>query len=334
MSCKTVALSLAAALAAAPLLAQEPEPKIGARIASFEMRRAKRTPDEVARLAAAVAELLGGEKTKAVPSVTPLRSRGGSERRWLVALPDGAELRMRYIPETDELRALNREVMADGHPEKDIGQAAALEVAQRAFRQLAAARVVDERHFDLKQAEIASTWVGEGTTDGRVNRKRLVEYRVTWRRRLNGIDFANAGLRVAVHASGRLSGLRLGGVDIASEASGAVENPKGRGQWLTRKVEPAAIERRFRRDAAATGGQPDVKWARVMYVMPEGRSEAVVEPLQVYSYSLRFKTDGGEVVSRRQVLGYSLIDPAAPPIDLVPPTRAPREGDAKPASAS
>jgi hypothetical protein len=331
MSCIRMTSSLAVVLAAASAIAQE-EPKVGERIAAFEMRRASRTPEEVGRRAVHVAELLSGGKGQP-PVVTPLEE-SGEIRRFKITLPGEPALWLRYIPETDELRALNRDVLTDVRPDQDIGEAAAVELAQAAVRQLAQAGLVDERHFDLKRPEIASAWAGEGSTDGRVSRKRRIEYRVTWRRHINGLDFANAGLRVAIHASGRLSGFRMGSVEVASDASGDVESPQGKGRWLSRTVEPEAIERRFRRDAAADGGAPDVQWSRVMYVMPEGRSEAVVEPLKVYSYSLRFKSDGGEVVSRRRMLGYSLTDPDAPPVDLAPPARAPKEGDRKAASAS
>ncbi len=325
----TAAASAILFTVASHLPAQSVEPKVGERVATFEMSRAKRTPDEVARRAAAVADLLEGRKLEGSVAVKPLRSPGGAERRWQVVLPEGSSVRMRYIPEIDELRALNTEIAADTHPDKDVGQDAALEIAKRSVRQLAAAGAVDERHFDWKGVEVASTWIGEGTLDGRLSQRRRTEYRITLRRKLNGIDVANAGLRVAVHVSGRVAGLRIGGVSVASDVAGAQENPKGRGQWLTRKVEAAEIDRRFQRDAAPAGTKAEVAWARVMYVMPENKTEAVVEPLYVYSYSLKSKIEGAEVVSRRKVLGYSLTDPTAKPIDLVPAARPAREGDAK-----
>ncbi|HLA78707.1 MAG TPA: hypothetical protein VJU18_14100 [Vicinamibacteria bacterium] len=328
-----VALSLVA-LAASGLDAQSVEPKMGERLASFEMMRGKRGADEVARRAAAVADLLEGKRLEKPPVVKPLRSPDGAERRWQVISSEDSALRIRYIPELDELRVLNTEVMADTHPEKDVGQVAALEIAKRSVARLAAAGVIEERHFDWKSAEVASTWVGEGSLDGRLSQRRRTEYRITLRRKLNGIELANAGLRVAVHVSGRLAGLRVGGVSVASDVAGGQENPKGRGQWLVRKVETADLERRFQRDAGPAGTRPEVAWARVMYVMPESRTEAVVEPLLVFSYSLKSKAESGEeVVSRRKVLGYSLTDPTAKAIDLVPPTRPTREGDVKQSSS-
>lgn len=333
MNARNLVLSMAATLAGASTLpAQTTEPKVGDRIAVFEMKRERRSDQDVSRLSAAVAEVLSGAKLQAAPEVKPAPRARGEHRRLRVTVPEGPPLRIRYLPETDELRALNIEVAADTRPAKDVGQPAAVDLARRAVRQLAAAGVVDARHFDLATPDVASTWVGEGSVDGRVREvRRRVEYRVTWRRRLNGIDFANAGVRVAVHASGRLAGLRIGGVGVVAEPNGAADEPKGGGRWLERTVDSADIARRFRKDASPDGVTPDVAYARVMYVMPEGKSEAVVEPLYVYSYSLKFKTDAREpAVSRRKVLGYSLIDPAAPPVDLVPPVRKPREGDAKP----
>ena len=248
MNARNFVLFVSAALAAAsPLHAQPAEPKVGDRIAVFEMKRERRSNQDVSRLSAAVAEVLSGAKLQAAPEVKPAPRARGEHRRLRVTVPEGPPLRIRYLPETDELRALNVEVAADTRPAKDVGQPAAVDLARRAVRQLAAAGVVDARHFDLATPDVASTWVGEGSVDGRVREvRRRVEYRVTWRRRLNGIDFANAGVRVAVHASGRLAGLRIGGVGVVAEPNGAIDDPKGGGRWLERKVASADIARRFR----------------------------------------------------------------------------------------
>lgn len=54
--------------------------------------------------------------------------------------------------------------------------------------------------------------------------------------------------------------------------------------------------------------------------MPEDVEHVVVEPLYVVSHALRYPGDEGEtVMSRRKVLGYSLTDPAAAPIDFTAP---------------
>lgn len=322
-----LALSL---LLSFPAAAQSPEPQVGDRIASFEMSWAQRGQDEVGRRAQAVAEVLTGSKLRSAGvSVYPVKTAKGVEHRWEVRVADAPGLRIRYLPQYDELRALSIELLHATAPQQDVGQERALEIAKRAFGQLAAAGVVEARHFNWATADVATTLTGGGSLDAKTFERHLVEYRITLRREINGIEVANAGMRLAVHALGQLSGLRVGGVSIASDADAAgQENPKGKGQWLTRKVASADLLRRFQREATPEGARAKVAWSKVLYVMDETSKAAVVEPLYVVSYALQFPTDDGQVaVSRRKVLGYSLTNPAAKPIDLVPPTRPPREGD-------
>lgn len=324
-------LTLSAA-AQTPTPATGGEPKVGDRIASFEMSWAPRSQDEVGRRALAVAQVLtGGGKLRAEGvSVEPVKRKRGGDSRWAVRVADAPDLRIRYLPQHDELRALSTELLYATAPQQDLGPERALEIAKRAFGELAAAKVVDARHFNWSKASVATTVVGGGSTEAKViSERRVVEYRITVLREINGIEVANAGVRLAVHASGQISGVRVGGVSIASDAgTAAQENPRGRGQWLTRKVESADLLRRFEREAVPAGAKAKVAWSKVLYVMDETQKAAVVEPRYVVSYSLHVPTDDGQVaISRRKVLGYSLTDTGAKPVDLVPPVRPPREGD-------
>jgi hypothetical protein len=59
-----------------------------------------------------------------------------------------------------------------------------------------------------------------------------------------------------------------------------------------------------------------------MYVMPDGESRAVREPMLVISYTQLRQTREGPVASRRKTVGYSLTDPGAPSIDFdAPPAK-------------
>lgn len=146
--------------------------------------------------------------------------------------------------------------------------------------------------------------------------------RVAARRVINGIEVANAGVRIAVHASGRVSGVRIGHVDVASRRSGNTEEPAaGKGKWMERKVSIRDLDARFEREMAQQKGRPKVAWAKVMYVLPDDQRTAIVEPLYLVSYSLHVPTDDGVAISRRKTIGYSLTDPSAPPIDFTPPAK-------------
>jgi hypothetical protein len=198
-----------------------------------------------------------------------------------------------------------------------------MRAARKVFDGLAARKVIDARHYDWDRVDTAFTMVGEGSDDGKKTDKRRTEARFTLRRVLNGIELANAGLRIAIHYSGRVSSVRVGGVSVVSKFNNGQEQPMGMGRWLERRPTDDPISR-LNGELLPKGAKAKVAWTKVMYVMPENKRSAVVEPLQVVSYSLEFPTqEGPSVVSRRETVGFSLVDPKAPAIDLTPPVRAP-----------
>jgi hypothetical protein len=217
-------------------------------------------------------------------------------------------------------------------PDREMAQDEAVKLARTVFDELARRQVLDARQYDWEKADVASTWVGTGSPDGRTVDRKRVEYRITVRRVINGIELANAGLRIAIHASGRVSGLRFGGVTVASRMAGNVEEPTGSGRWQERRVRNDALQARFEREVVPRDAKARPAWSRVMYVMPENARRSVVQPLYVVSYSLEVPSDDGQAaVSRRKTVGLSLIDPNARPVDLTPPVRAPQiERERKP----
>ena len=319
-----IALTLAL-FAAGSTAAQQHDALVGERFPSFEMAWKSANPETVAARARAAAEVMTGQRLKRRASVVPLKSFDGVSRRMQVNVRDAPGLNIVYMQEYDELRIVDTELAASTEPKSEISQEEALKVAKNVLVELARGKLVDPRHFNWDKVDIASTWIGRGSRDSKAVEKRRVEYRITLRRELNGIELANAGVRIAVHASGRLSGLRLGGVSVASKAGpSGLEEPTGKGRWLRRGAATGDLAARFEREVVPEKAKPKVAWSRVMYVMPETKRTAVVEPLYVVSYSLEFPSDeGNTAISRRKTVGFSLVDPKAAPIDLTPPVRAP-----------
>jgi hypothetical protein len=304
-------------------VAQQARPQAVERFASFEMAWPKRAADAIAARARAAAEAMTGQRLRRRAVVAPIKSADVS-RRMQVTVPETPALEIVYLADYDELRIVDTELAASTAPEGEMPQDEAVRLARRAFDELARRNLVDPRHYDWDTADIASTWVGGGSLDGKAAEKKRIEYRITVRRSINGIELANAGARIAIHASGRVSGLRLGGVAVASKTAGDVEEPVGKGRWLNRQVAISDLEARFEREMVPEKAKARIAWSRVMYVMPENKRSAVVEPLYVVSYSLEFPADAGETaVGRRKTVGFSLVDPKAPPVDLTPPVRVP-----------
>ena len=118
-------------------------------------------------------------------------------------------------------------------------------------------------------------------------------------------------MRLGILASGELASLRVGGVTLVSRDRGGAESRRVR-------VTTADLMQRFYREVPK-GAEPAVAWSRVMYVMPEGKTRAVVEPMMVVSYTQRYRVGDEAVASRRKTVAYSLTAPEAAAIDFDPP---------------
>jgi hypothetical protein len=318
--CPTVLVTSFALTWAGTVLAQAAAPAAADRLASYEMTWVKRQPDAITARAKAAAEAFTGEKLQA-PKIAA-RTAGGNRLR--LAVPEAPWLELTYFADYDELRIVDVELTHSTAPKEELSQDEAVKRARRMFDELVRRQIVEERQFRWDSPDIASTWVGSGPVDGSTpEEKKRVEYRITVLRVLNGIEVANAGIRIGVHVSGRVSSLRLGGVSISSRVKGDIDEPSGKGRWSKRHVVTEDLKTRFERDVGARGNTR-IAWAREMYVMPENKRTAIVAPMYVVSYSLAAPTDDDQVaVSRRKTIGFSLTEPKAAPVDLTPPVRTP-----------
>jgi hypothetical protein len=302
------------------------------RFARFEMTWAAPAKENLSARVRALAEVLVERPVRTaivvpVPVPDPGRRGAGAAGRVHLRMADAPALEAIYLPEFNELRVTDQELAQAIAPDRAIDREDAVDRARQVFKKLAERGLVDASDFDWDRIDTAYTWAGAGPVGSTETGKRLVDYRFTLRRQINGIEFANAGVRIVIHASGRLSSLRLGGAQVLSRRGTAAEEPLRRGKWVAARATPEELRATFLRQLPA-GAEPSIAYARVMYVMPEWKRAAVVEPLYVVSYALRVPDDQGEtVVSRRRTLGLSLTDPSARPVDLMPPMRKPQAGD-------
>lgn len=326
----TLALAAGSALAAAnPADLLNAGRAVGDPVAAFELRWPERTAAVVARRAAAVAETLLDRQISRSELQQALSAADELDTGWIAPFAAAPELRLRYLPGVDEIRLLNMAVIDDREPTRDIGEAAAVEIARVTLARLAEQDVVQVDDY-ATDFEVSYRQVGGGRKDGSETWSRVLEYRVTFLRQINGIPLANAGARVSVHASGKLAAIRLGGVEASArvDASGALV-PEGVGAIRTRSVDSdSALERL----AALVPADAEARlhWHRVMYVIPDDVALATVEPLMVVAYSLSYLDPlAGEVVSRRKIVGISLTDGTAAPVDFTPPAAAAATGTAR-----
>lgn len=304
-----------------PHLANMKSPVIeaGAAVTAYEMHWGYGGVDAARkRLSGALGVLIGGETAQRLGKTTALeRALQKEEAGSWTRLAD-SEIMVRYDPEFDEIRLLNEELDLFQDASNDIGIERAQQAAESYLKQLAEAGAIDARLYERAALQVGYAMVGDGSFEKEVQPGRVVEYRFTFRPRLNGFEMANAGLRLGILTSGQLANLRFGGVSPRGEWKNGELQSTAKNSIKKIRVSSKDLMQRFYK-SVPPGAEPQVAWSRVMYAMPEGKSRAVVEPMFIVSYTLHTEVNGQRVASRRKTLAYSLTDPEAPPLDFDAP---------------
>lgn len=293
----------------------------GSKIIAYEMAWQVREPKAVARRFAGALDVLLGQdaadyKDAADYEAFKLVVEGDEAGSWVRI--GNIPVLARYQREYDEIRLIHEERDVISDPAGDIGEDGAREMAEAYLKRLAVNGVIDPRLYAQAAMQLGYKMVGGGSVNEEVKPGRIVEYRITLRPRLNGIEMVNAGVRLGILASGQLASLRLGGVTLAGEWQDGVLKPSTKGGAREVRVSTKELMDRFYRKVLKEA-ETQIAWSRIMYVMPEGKSEAVVEPMLLVSYTELRKIDDQLVASRRKTLAYSLTEPGAAPVDLDAP---------------
>jgi hypothetical protein len=224
-----------------PRIVQQPPPILreGATIAAFEMGWEDAPKQDVLRrIAAAASVMLGKEidQRAAMNSLGEAVSQTPSASWSRLAL--APQLLIRYDSAHDEVRLINEELDIITDLGGDIGEDAAREVAEKFLDQLTSTGVLDRRLYAQAVLQLGYKRIGSGTRDGKTRHDRVVEYRFTFRPRLEGIEMANAGIRMGILASGELASLRFGGVTPKGEWVGDTLRPSGKGGYREARIDP------------------------------------------------------------------------------------------------
>lgn len=300
---------------------------VGAQLGVFEAQWPQRSAAEVAeRLRQVTNALLGRSDVAATEFADVAAAHDQQKTRWSERHQVGtAALHIEYYPQFDDLRVENDDVNGDMNPSKDVGEAASRATLAKTVAALASAGLLQPEHFDVGHAELGYTKHMEAAANETPVQK-IAQYRYTVRRQINGIDFAQAGLRVVVHADGRVASIRLGGATVASTLKNGVETPTGKGHMITRQVSEDALVARHASEERNSRGTKH----RLMYVFPPGSSGGLIEPRHVVYFARASGPEAGAVLSRAQYLGYSITDPTAPALLLSDPPAPQSPSDPRP----
>jgi len=261
-------------------------------LASFEVATPARAVENAGSRALAVAKvLLGRDDLPAAPFLSAFQNNSGETAPWQASLEEIGRVGIWYQAESDDLRLFNFDVMEDIAASNDIGEAAARQEMVAMFAKMAAAGVINGADFDTSKARLGFAKFGIAS-GGTAANEIVTEYRYSLLRQINGIDFANAGLRIAIHRTGRVASIRVGGAQVSSLRDGVgMEQPLGSGRRFARGVPNEVIEARFTRDV------PNARRIRseVMYILPDGVRSALLEPMQTYTFSRVFVSDASVI---------------------------------------
>jgi hypothetical protein len=296
--------------------------------ASFETYWQTRSVAERAERAHAVAEILADRSLPTAPFLKAAEKHSGEAGAWVSM--DLENINVTYYPEQDDLRVSNPELRKETEQDatdQELKPEVAREVFLSTVGSLVDRRLIDARHYDTTKVKAATTVFSVGEVGVSQPVKEVVtEHNFTLMRQVNGIDFANAGVKVAVRRTGEVVEIRIGGAGIKSQfrpvsettkglrlravtsgeaSSDLVETPTGAGQIFGGTLDATKALNDFARRVP----QGKVEWSKLMYMLPMGKlaQAGVLEPRYVVSYAVVH----GDAVSRRKYIGYSLRDASA-----------------------
>jgi hypothetical protein len=197
-----------------------------------------------------------------------------------------------------------------------------------AVQALGDAGLIAPEYYDLERPVLVLDQQGSGSTEpGAPVITETIQYRYMALRLVNGVPFANAGVRVAVHRSGKIASIRLGGATIASVGPPGEERGTGTSYAIKRMI--ALDELSKKHDAEAAQGSSLLRTVRSQFVYMIPPNEAHAHPVQHFSYVLVFGSDGDISISRRQDRAYPIdtVDPAFH--DLTPSASPNDSGDSR-----
>lgn len=287
--------------------------------ASYDARRPTRTAGEVADRVATLATIMDPTVVAAhdvLVSAFENAEMRGVQPAWLARpLPSNPNIAVDYHLETDDLRVSDMSLVQDYDSPAAVDENGARQVFHKVFDELASAGILERNDYDLRREHVGYTKHGSGSTiDGVTTESapQISEYHFRVRRLLDNIEFANELIKISIHVTGRVSRVRVVGAEVGARV----------GSSKARVLSDADLKDRFSKD------YPNgfAEWNQMLYAFPGDENSGVIEPKQVFSFSVVSESDGVPVVSRRQEARYSITSSDAEP-EIWPVPRPDAVGD-------
>lgn len=262
-----------------------------------------RTVTESAEQARRLAQILSGKSIHA----DMLRDFGVHDAPvWQAQLPEG--IHVQYTRKFDEFRVRDT-ITSDVYDGPDIGLNSARQIFRNTLARMGSDGIVELDGLDPDLADISLAKTGLMRSD-QAPSLQVTEYVFTVIRRVEGVKFVNSGVRIAVHRSGRIAWMKAGGARIRRDANMQLGVLVSDSHVATATMlAESSFAKKFPAQTRLRG--------EVLYVMPEGSTEAFVGPRYIITHSRRtVGSNGKSISSRPESLSYSLKEPYGSPVRL------------------
>jgi len=219
---------------------------------------------------------------------------------------------IKYDNEYDEIRIINRNREIDKVVKK-IDETIALKLSKELLEVFIQNGIIHEQLFFNPTEQIGYKIEGSGSIEMKETQKKITEYRVTYRPRINNIEMINTGIRFGINQNGELCNVRVGGA-----------SPEG--IWKNGRL-ISTIQNNDRRIKVSTNdimsnlynnklkdGEINISSSKIVYVIPEGEISAIVEPTLLVSFTESRIIDDLEVISRKRNISYALSSTDIKPV--------------------
>lgn len=280
-----------------------PPPPVGTTLPLLRITRPDRTTDDLRFRLTAVLYVMGLEVDQSAVSTWASVAANAGE-------PDVTALTSSvvvvYDPELDDLMIVNTRLLDMQTRTPDVSTDALLSVAADVVAGLVAAEVVDSS-VSIDQADTAIIRSGSGGSNGE-HEEWVDEVLFDLGARVEGIDLADARLRIGLTPAGEVSSVQV--TSVHAEHAGRVT--------IARSIDD--IEDAFADYVAATTPSAETVYvdARLpAYVLYQNASTSLVEPRYLVIYSADVRSGNTTMVTRSRITAWGLTDPT-PPVEVWP----------------
>lgn len=279
-----------------------PPPSVGRTLPLLRITRPDRTADELRHRASAVLYAMGLEVDQAAVGAWASVAANADEAD-VTELTPGVVVA--YDPELDDLMVVNTWLLDMQNRTPDVSTDALLSVAAEVVAGLVVAEVVDSS-VSIDQADTAIIRSGSG--DDGEHEEWVDEILFDLRARVEGIDLADARLRIGLTPAGEVSSVQV--TSVHAEHAGRVT--------IARSLDD--IEDAFAEYVAATTPTAETVFvdARLpAYVLYQNVSTGLVEPRYLVLYSADVRSGESTMATRTRITAWGLTDPT-PTVEVWP----------------